>query len=139
MIEGFGLQLSNAVLQRTDPAPGADPGELVADVVAGDILTEGVRGLYVISGWGVRGLTPHSKIIISTNERTWADVNDNGVDEKTDAHGSFGMVGVTRAGKGTIIIAGDDAIFANAAIDQADNQRHLDNILQLTEVRTRPL
>ena len=34
----------------------------------------------------------------------------------------MGVVGVARFGKGTVIVLGDDAIFANVAIDEGDNR-----------------
>jgi hypothetical protein len=47
------------------------------------------------------------------------------------------MVGVARVGQGTVILVGDDAVFANVGIGQADNTRLLMNILSLMAESTR--
>ena len=51
--------------------------------------------------------------------------------------GPFGVVGVSDFGAGSFILVGDDAVFANVGIRQADNARLLGNILRLMAERTK--
>jgi len=44
--------------------------------------------------------------------------------------GSYGLIGTARVGEGQIVVSGDDAVFANLALNQADNARLLDNIIR---------
>ncbi len=126
----FGLPVTPVVIESDAPLPGADPSVFIADGVKPDPVTDGVSQILVVSGWQVSAASPQAKIVVDSGEGTWGDKNRDG---QKDVEGPFGVVGVARYGKGTVIVLGDDAILANVAIDQADNRRLLENLFKLFE------
>ena len=138
----FGLDVGGGVVALPGTEPGEDAGVLLADLITPDPVTEGVDEVLVLSGWPViprEGGAEDAIIVVATPHETGADMNGDGVIGAAGELGPFGMVGVSRVGQGTVIVVGDDAVFANAGIAQADNERLLDNILQLIEARTHPM
>lgn len=135
----FGLDIGRGVVARPGTTAGEDPGVLVADVIRDDTVTKGVDHVLVLSGWPVEPAGDSAVVVVSTPENTGADLDQDGRIGSPGEVGSFGMVGVSRVGQGTAVIVGDDAIFANVGIVEADNQRLLDNILGLIEARTAPM
>ncbi len=89
-----------------------------------------MQQLLVVSGWQVSAGSKQASIVIDSGQGTWGDKNRDG---QKDVEGPFGVVGVARYGKGTVIVLGDDAILANVAIDEADNRQLLENLFKLFE------
>ncbi len=138
----FGLDVGGGVVARPGTAAGEDAGVLIADLITPDPVTEGVSEVLILSGWPVipeAGGAEDAIIVVATPHETGADMNGDGVIGAEGELGPFGMVGVSRVGQGTVVVVGDDAVFANAGIVQADNERLLGNILQLIEARTHPM
>ncbi len=138
LLARFGANASAGIVRRSDAKPGEDPGVLIADGIAEDVLTENVTGVLVLSGWVVRAEGPEARVVVSTSANTWADVDGDNIQTEADPTGPFGAVVVTRVGAGTVILSGDDAIFANEAIGYAGNLQLLDNIIRVMGSRTRP-
>ncbi len=126
----FGLPVTPVVIESDAPLPGADPSVFVADGAKPDPVTQGVQQLLVVSGWQVSAGSKQASIVIDSGQGTWGDKNRDG---QKDVEGPFGVVGVARYGKGTVIVLGDDAILANVAIDEADNRQLLENLFKLFE------
>ncbi len=128
--ERYGMGLTPLVVTSDNPLPGADAGSFLATTIEPDLLTEGVGEILVLSSWAVTAAGDDADVVISSDEDTWADDGDHRR-TATDAVGPFGLVAVGRLGKGTVVLVGDDAVFANAAIGQDGNRRLFDNILGL--------
>jgi hypothetical protein len=127
----WGLPVSPHVMESEQPLPGAgDPSVLIADSIRPGKLTEGVGRVLVVSGWPVEASGESASLAVSTGEGTWIDADRSGSREDSET-ASFGVVGIAGVGEGTVVVAGDDAIFANIAIGEADNARLLDNVLVL--------
>lgn len=138
--QAYGLKPTTFVLESTTPLPGAgDPSVLIADGVVPDPITTGVSRIFVLSGWGVDVVGVGARTVVETAEDTWIDVDrDNALTSK-DRVGPFGLVGVSDVGAGSFILVGDDAVFANVGIDQADNAQLLRNVLKLMAERTKAI
>jgi hypothetical protein len=127
----WGLPVVPFVITANEPLPGqTDPGVLIADGIADNRLTRGVRDFFVLSGWPVEASSGTSAVVVKTGPETWIDADNNRSQEPSET-GEFGVVGTAGVGKGSVIVVGDDAVFANIGINQADNMTLLDNILQL--------
>ena len=59
------------------------------------------------------------------------DGNGDNAFDTSDPQPPYGVVGVATIGSGRVVVLGDDAIFANIAIDTNDNAKFLDNLLEL--------
>lgn len=127
----WGLPVEPFVMQGAEPLPGqSDAGILIADQVVPGPLTEGVRQVLVLSGWPVTAAAPGAELAVRTADGAWVDRDRNGTREASET-AAMGLVGVRTVGKGRVVVVGDDAVFANIAIGEADNARLLDNILRL--------
>lgn len=127
----WGLPVVPFVITANEPLPGqTDPGVLIADGIEDNRITRGVTNVFVLSGWPVQATSDKSAVVVQTGPETWIDANNNGSQEASET-GGFGVVGTAGVGKGSVIVVGDDAVFANVGIGQADNMKLLDNILQL--------
>jgi len=126
----WGLPVAPFVMQSESPLPGGDAGVFLADKVEEGTLTEGVGSLFVVSGWPVSASADNAEIIVATSDDTWIDSNDSHSADTSES-ASFGVVGSATVGEGRVIVIGDDAVFANVALGEADNARLLDNILAI--------
>ncbi|HET6351777.1 MAG TPA: DUF4350 domain-containing protein [Coriobacteriia bacterium] len=126
----WGLPVTPFVMASEAPVPGMDAGVFVADEIEKSYLTEGVSRVFVVSGWPVATSSKNASTPVKSGRGTWIDADNSGSQEPSET-ASFGIVGSATVGKGHVIVTGDDAIFANIAINEADNVRLLDNILRL--------
>jgi len=127
----WGLPVQPYVIAADEPLPGVnDTGVLLADVVEDGRLTEGVNQILIVSGWPVSATDKGAYLAVSSGIDTWIDADASRSREESEA-GPHGVVGASGVGRGTVIVVGDDAVFANVALGQADNAKLLDNILQL--------
>ncbi|NTU71174.1 MAG: DUF4350 domain-containing protein [Coriobacteriia bacterium] len=128
----YGLPVGTGVM--VDPRLDGNQGYWATDKVIADPVTEGVKMLSVASGWPV-GLEKSDiadpRIIIEAPAEVVVDQNNDQKFDKKDPQPPYGVVGVATIGSGRVVVLGDDAIFANIAIDTNDNARLLDNLLEL--------
>lgn len=130
----WGLPVGEEIVMSKRPVRGPqEPSVFVADSVAESRITRGVDEVLVISGWPVTAVSGDAKIIVSSGPDSWvAAGGDSSPQAPADEDlTSVGIVGVAQAGKGLVVVSGDDAIFSNAALGQADNAKLLDNIIEL--------
>lgn len=134
----WGAPVGTEILMSQTPAIDAgQPSVFFADAVAQSPLTEGVSQVLVVSGWPV-ALVDGSQPLVSTRADTWlSPAGDQQPTPAPDAvFGSYGVIAVTEFGRGRVVVSGDDAIFANLAINEGDNARLLDNIIGLMTAAT---
>lgn len=108
------------------------PSVFGADAIVPNPLTEGVTRVVVVSGWPVMAASAQAELVVSSNDRSWlsASGDQSPVPPEGTTFGSYGIIGVTRIGKGQVVVSGDDAVFANLALAEEDNARLLDNIIR---------
>lgn len=130
----WGLPVGEEIVMSKRPVRGPqEPSVFVADSIADSRITQGVDEVLVISGWPVTAASGDAKVIVSSGADSWlAAGGDMSPKPPADKDlSSVGIVGVSQSGKGLVVVSGDDAIFSNAALGQADNARLLDNIIEL--------
>lgn len=135
----WGLPVGTEIMMSRSPAGNpAEPSVFVADSISESPITLGVSQVLVVSGWPVAAASSDGEMIVATRDDTWlAAAGDQAPEPPADAvYGSYGVVGVTELGAGRIVVCGDDAIFANLALGEADNTRLLLNIIDLMSVAT---
>lgn len=130
----WGLPVATGVMQALGVDPEQDPGVFATDSVVADPVTDGVEQVVVVSGWPVKTDTTRlasAKLVVLAAGGVAADTNASGTFDSADLQQPFGVVGVATVGSGRVVVLGDDGIFANMGIVQADNAKLLDNILDL--------
>lgn len=129
----WGLPVGTEIMMSKSPLDPAQPSVFVADQIVDEPLMQGVNGVLVVSGWPVGVNAQTAKMALATRPDTWLTAGrDQQVAPPADAtFTSYGVVGVARVGEGTVIVSGDDAIFANAVLGQAGNAQLLKNIIDL--------
>ncbi|MBI5809808.1 MAG: hypothetical protein HZB21_01265, partial [Deltaproteobacteria bacterium] len=83
--------------------------------------------------WGlmaVGGTEIGAKVVAETSPKAWADINRNRRRDRGETLGSYGIIAVSRHGKGKVVVVADDAPFANKFIKEADNGILAENILR---------
>lgn len=129
----YGLPVGTGVMVDPNVQTG-DPGVWVTDRIVADPVTAGVKRLEVVSGWPVRTSksdTAEPRLLAYAPKNVRVDANSNNRFDPADPQPPYGVVGVSAVGSGRVVVLGDDGIFANMAIDQYDNARLLDNLLDL--------
>jgi len=129
----YGLPVGTGVVADTGNQAG-DQGVWVTDQIVADPLTVGVKNIQVVSGWPVsteKSDIAEPRIVINSPKSAVVDSNADGAFTEKDMQPPYGMVGVADIGSGRVVVLGDDAIFANIAIDTNDNAKLLDNLLEL--------
>ncbi len=130
----WGLPVATGVMQALDAGPQQDPGVFGTESVVDDPITNGVDQVVIVSGWPVKTDTTRlasAKLVVLAAGRVAADTNASGTYDAEDLQQPFGVVGVATVGSGRVVVLGDDGIFANMGITQADNAKLLENILEL--------
>lgn len=130
----WGLPVATQIMMSQRPfANPAEPSVFIADQITDNPVTEGVSRVLVVSGWAVTPATETARIAVATSADTWVtSAGDQQPAPPADAQfDSFGVIGIAGVGAGRVIVSGDDAIFANLALGQADNARLLDNIIKV--------
>jgi len=129
----WGLPVGTGIVMSQGPLlDPAQPSVFIADQVAQNEITEGVDRILVVSGWPVDAVSESAQVVVSTGSNAW--LSGAGDQQPTPPAGtqlgSYGLIGTARVGEGQIVVSGDDAVFANLALNQADNARLLDNIIR---------
>jgi hypothetical protein len=135
----WGLPVGTEIVMSGTPAGAPEqPSVFLADSITPGQLTEGVSEVLVVSGWPVKVAGPEGALLVSSGNDAWlAAAGDQQPAPPADAvFGSHGVIGVSEIGRGRVVVSGDDAIFANLAIGQADNAQLLRNIIGLMTAAT---
>jgi len=129
----WGLPVGTGIVMSQGPLPDpAQPSVFVADQIAQSEITAGVGRILVVSGWPVDAVSESAEVVVSTGPNAWlSGPGDQAPTPPADSDlAAYGLIGTARVGEGQIVVSGDDAVFANLALSQADNARLLDNIIR---------
>lgn len=130
----WGLPVRPGIMANTASNAGPEPSVFETDAIVDDPLTQDVKGIVVLSGWPVDTdptKLATAKLVVLAKGLVAADTNANGAYDPGDEQQPFGVVGVAPVGSGRVVVLGDDAIFANIGMGQADNAKLLENILEM--------
>lgn len=129
----WGLPVGTEIVMSEGPtANPQQPSVFMTDQVAQNPITEGVGVVLIMSGWPVAAASESAQIVVSTSDQAWLSGPGDQQPVRPEATplGTYGVIGVANVGRGQIIVSGDDAVFANIAINEASNAKLLDNIIR---------
>ena len=130
LLARFDVIHANGVLREATPAQIA--GEALNFHVARldkEPLFTGIDHFAVYGCWALSTEGKFARIVASSGDKTWIDLNKDRSYSEQDAMQSFGIIALGEIGKGNFVIFGDDAIFQNRFL-AGTNRRLAENLVQ---------
>jgi hypothetical protein len=130
LLESFGFQITNSPICQSEKTFHGNLKDFLATSIIEHDVTQGISGVAVMGTWGIREADKDAKVVVSTSDNAWADINGNDAFDNSDIRGKFGIIGVYESGKGKVVIAADDAVFSNALLGNEGNKKLVENIVR---------
>ena len=130
LLARFDVVHSNGVIR--EEASAQIDGEAINFHVARlskDPLFTGIHHFAVYGGWALASEGNFARIVASSGDKSWVDLNKDRSYSEQDAMQSFGIIALGEVGKGNFVIFGDDAIFQNRFLTGA-NRQLAENLVQ---------
>jgi hypothetical protein len=130
LVQGFGIVVSNFVVSERENVIEGQSQDFFVTRLAWHPITKGVERIAVFGTWGLMAEGGGgARVVASTSDNAWADVNRNRHYDEGEPVLSFGIAATARYGGGKVVVVADDAPFANEFIDRADNRKFARNII----------
>lgn len=113
LLHRVNVSISNGVIHEQQNRIGKDGLDFRITRVKQHELMKGVNRFSIYGGWALINTAKNAEIIAQTSAQAWVDLNKDNKLGKGDAIQSFGVVIAGRAGKGSFVVFGDDAMFQN--------------------------
>lgn len=130
LLARFDVIHSNGVIREEEPAQIA--GEALNFHVARleqEPLFSGIKNFAVYGCWALASEGKFARIVASSGDESWVDLNKDRSYSEQDARQSFGIIALGAVGKGNFVIFGDDAIFQNRFLT-GTNRQLAENLVQ---------
>lgn len=89
----------------------------------------GIDHFAVYGCWALATEGKFARIVASSGDKSWIDLNKDRIYSAQDARQAFGIIALGEVGKGNFVIFGDDAIFQNRFLTGA-NRQLAENLVQ---------
>ena len=116
------VDYTNGTLRETRDVIGDNPQNFKLTSLAEHPLTDGLESFSLYGAWALRGTAPHSVILAETGEKSWVDLDRDRKFSSNDAVQPFGVMVAGEIGQGRYVVIGDDALFQNRFLDNANRQ-----------------
>ena len=70
----------------------------------------------------MRGTAPHTTVLAASSPKGWVDLDRDDKFSARDAAQQFGVMVAGEMGSGRYVVVGDDAVFQNRFLDEANRQ-----------------
>ena len=126
------VDYSNYVISEQEHVIEGDRRNFRLKNLASHPLFASIDSFSLYGGWALMNIGTKSRVIASTTEKAWADLNGDGRLSTGDAIQEFSMVMDGSRDAGRFVVFGDDAVFQNKFLDQQNRQlaRNLANWLK---------
>lgn len=124
LLQSLGVLASPGVLREGEGVLEGNPLNYRVTSFSAHPLTAGLEGFSLYGGWAVmdNGRSPTVHTLAFTSRSSWIDADgDRQRGPKEVAH-SYGVVVAGERGKGRFAVFGDDAIFQNRFLDEANRK-----------------
>lgn len=116
------VDFTNGTLRETSHVIGDNPLNFKVGKMSNHPLTQGLEGFSVYGAWALRGTAPHTTVVAETSQHGWVDLDHDNRLTAEDAVQTFGVMVAGEIGRGRYVVFGDDAIFQNRFLDEANRQ-----------------
>ncbi len=122
LLHRLDVDFTNYVLSEQENVIAGDPRNFQVKNLVTHPLFGSLDHFSLYGGWALMNTGSGSRVIASTSEKGWVDLDGNGKLSKGDAVQSFGVVVEGTSGAGRFLVFGDDAIFQNKFLDEQNRQ-----------------
>ncbi|HZV81959.1 MAG TPA: DUF4350 domain-containing protein [Geobacteraceae bacterium] len=122
LIHRLDVDFTNYVLSEQENVIGGDPRNFQVKNIITHPLFGSLDHFSIYGGWALMNTGNGARIIASTSDKGWVDLDGDKKLTKWDAVQSFGVVVEGTRGAGRFLIFGDDAIFQNKFLDEQNRQ-----------------
>ncbi len=122
LIHGLETDFTNYVLSEQENVIDGDPRNFRVKSLAGHPLFSSLGHFSLFGGWALMNTGKDARVIASTSEKGWVDLDGDKKLTRGDAVQPFGVVVEGSRGAGRFVIFGDDAIFQNKFLDEQNSQ-----------------
>ena len=129
LTNSFGILVSNFTIGETTGLIDNKSQDFFVTNFGAHAVSAGLEKISVYGTWGLMANEP-AMTVAATTAKAWADMDRNRKFDKGEPQQEFGIVAVSEAGKGKVVVVADDAPFANKFIGEADNRRLAENIIR---------
>ncbi|HEY5973706.1 MAG TPA: DUF4350 domain-containing protein [Geobacteraceae bacterium] len=120
LLHRLDVDFSNYVLSEQENIIKGDPRNFRVKGLTPHPLFGGMDQFSLYGGWALMNTGGNAGIIAATTPRAWVDLDGNRQLSAGDPVQSFGVVVAGNWGNGRFVIFGDDAIFQNQFLDEAN-------------------
>jgi hypothetical protein len=122
LLHRLDVDFTNGTLREMTQVIDGNPLNFKVSLMADHPLTAGLESFSVYGAWALRGTAPHTRILAETSQHGWVDLNHDNKLSESDAVQTFGVMVAGEIGRGRYVVLGDDAIFQNRFLDEANRQ-----------------
>ncbi|MCK4509159.1 MAG: DUF4350 domain-containing protein [Desulfuromonadales bacterium] len=122
LLHRLDVDYTNGTLRETSQTIDGNPLNFKISIMADHPVTAGLNGFSIYGAWALRGTAPHATIIAATSQYGWVDLNRDNQLTEVDAMQTFGVMVAGETGQGRYVVLGDDAVFQNRFLDEANRQ-----------------
>jgi hypothetical protein len=122
LVHGLDVDFTNYVLYEQENIIAGDQRNFQVTNFVSHPLFASLDRFSLYGGWALMNTGKDARIIASTSEKGWVDLDSDGKLSKWDAVQAFGIVVEGTRGAGRFLVFGDDAIFQNKFLDDHNRQ-----------------
>lgn len=116
------VDFTNGTLREANHVVGSNPLNFRVRLLADHPVTNGLDSFSVYGCWALRGTTSQSRSIAETSRQSYVDLNHDNRKSGDDAVQQFAVMVAGELGAGRYVVIGDDAVFQNQFLDDANRR-----------------
>jgi hypothetical protein len=116
------VDFTNGTLREVKQVIGENPLDFVVSSFVAHPVTNGLESFSIYGSWALRGTAPNVMTLAQTSKHGWVDLDRDNKPSPVDAMQEFAVMVAGELGKGRFVVIGDDAIFQNRYLDEANKK-----------------
>jgi len=129
------VDFTNGTLREATQVIDGNPLDFTVTSFADFPVTNGLESFSIYGSWALRGTAPNVVALAKTTKHGWVDLDHDNRPSQADAMQEFAVVVGGELGLGRFIVVGDDAVFQNRFLDDANKQLAVQMLEWLAKMR----
>ena len=122
LLHAFEIDFTNGTLREVKQVIGSNPLDFKVSSFVDHPVTNGLESFSVYGSWALRGTAPNVMTLAQTSKHGWVDLDKNSKPSPADAMQEFAVMVGGEFGQGRFVVVGDDALFQNRYLDDANKK-----------------